>query len=322
MELYLKKYFWVVHVLIIGICATIVAKGANHVVEAKLFLTSPARSKTARPRPVRTAPQPKPQVNTKDPTLVAERNIFCSTCQPATPEPATQTSETLADPSTPQPTTLPLALLATSISVRNQLLSSATITNTQSQRSGSYWIHEEIPDAGEIIAITPRWVDFHNRQANRLERIDLLGAAAAAATTSASPPPPVIPAARPTGPEGELIAELDTKVRKVDESHYEIERSMVERVLNDPALIARQARIVPSIKDGKANGFKLYAIRPNSVYSKIGLQNGDTLHAVNGMEITSPDKALEVYTKVRSQSNLSIQISRRGQAMTLEYAIK
>ena len=86
--------------------------------------------------------------------------------------------------------------------------------------------------------------------------------------------------------------------------------------------VSRGARIVPSIKNGKANGFKLYAIRPSSVYSKIGLMNGDTIHAVNGFDLTTPDKALEVYTKVRESNNLSVTVTRRGKPVTLKYSIK
>ena len=38
--------------------------------------------------------------------------------------------------------------------------------------------------------------------------------------------------------------------------------------------IATQARIVPSFKNGVANGFKLFSIQPGSLYSAIGVENG------------------------------------------------
>jgi general secretion pathway protein C len=97
---------------------------------------------------------------------------------------------------------------------------------------------------------------------------------------------------------------------------------VVDKVLANPMAVGRGARIVPSIKNGKPNGFKLYAIRPSSVYANIGLMNGDTLHAVNGFELTTPDKALEVYTKVRESNSLSVNITRRGKPVTLNYSIK
>ena len=46
------------------------------------------------------------------------------------------------------------------------------------------------------------------------------------------------------------------------------------------------------------------------------------LQSVNGLEITSPDKALEVYTKVRSASSLSLSVLRRGLGVNMEYSIK
>jgi general secretion pathway protein C len=220
----------------------------------------------------------------------------------------------------PQTTSLPLVLLATAVS-SNEDMSSATISNSQSNRSGSYWVHEVIPDAGEIVAIRPRWVDFKNKNTQRLERVYLLGIAAPA------PPPPMAPPVAPPVPgvasaEGDLSADIDKGVHKIDDTHYEVDRALVDKILLDPSQIMRSARIVPSIKDGKANGFKMYAIRPNSVYAKIGMQNGDTIQSINGFEITSPDKALEVYTKVKSANSLSVQITRRGQPVSMDYQIK
>jgi general secretion pathway protein C len=66
----------------------------------------------------------------------------------------------------------------------------------------------------------------------------------------------------------------------------------------------------------------LYAIRPSSVYAKLGLANGDTLQAINGFELTSADKALEVYTKLREATSLQVSVTRRGKDMTINYTIR
>jgi general secretion pathway protein C len=87
-------------------------------------------------------------------------------------------------------------------------------------------------------------------------------------------------------------------------------------------MLATSARFVPSIKDGKPNGFKLYAIRPQSIFGRIGLQNGDTIKAINGSEMTTPDAALALYTKLRNASHLSVQVERRGETVTLDYTIR
>lgn len=147
------------------------------------------------------------------------------------------------------------------------------------------------------------------------------------ATTSTSlfgayppPTPPSYPSYAPDPDDDAMTALLDSIV-KVDDSHYKIPRKVVDAVLANPMSIAKGARVVPAIKNGQADGFKLYAIRPSSVYAKLGLANGDTIHAVNGFELTSPDKALEVYTKLRDATELEFEITRRGQPVSITYEI-
>jgi general secretion pathway protein C len=316
MEIYLKRWFWTLPLFMISVCAILAALGVNHVVEAKYLLASDA---TARPthrtsKPVKHDAKP---VASKDAQDVIGRNIFCSTCDP--PKPADSPVAAPVDENHPPLTALPLALLAT-IVASDASVSTATILNTQSFKSGSYGVGDLIQDAGLVRKIHPKSVDFFNRTGNRLERIDLLpsGSPPVAAAVPAVPPPP----AEGQSPDTELLASVDKGVKKIDETHYDIDRGLIDKILTDPTAAARAARIVPSIKDGKPNGFKLYAIRPNSLFAKIGMQNGDTISSINGFDMSSPDKALEVYTKVRSASNLSVSVVRRGQPVNMDYSIK
>jgi general secretion pathway protein C len=40
------------------------------------------------------------------------------------------------------------------------------------------------------------------------------------------------------------------------------------------------------------------------------------------MDMSSPDKALEVYTKLRNASRLAVAVERRGDNITLDYTIR
>ena len=111
-------------------------------------------------------------------------------------------------------------------------------------------------------------------------------------------------------------------IKQVDDTDFTIERSMLDTLLTDPAQLSRAVRIVPSIKNGQPDGLKLYAIRPSSAFAKLGLTNGDTLKQINGFELTSADKALEVYTKLREATSLEVEVQRRGKPVTLKYTIK
>ena len=110
-------------------------------------------------------------------------------------------------------------------------------------------------------------------------------------------------------------------VSKVSETEYAIEKSELDSVLGNLSKVATQARIVPSFKNGKPNGFKLFSIKPGSIYSKIGLKNGDVIQKVNGYEMNSPDKALEIYQKLKDADSVTVDMVRRGRSRTMNYSI-
>jgi general secretion pathway protein C len=136
----------------------------------------------------------------------------------------------------------------------------------------------------------------------------------------ASPAAPAPPAARPA-PPGEPIAELGGDI-KCAGGRCTLPRATVDKVLSNTALLATSVRVLPMSKDGHSAGFRLDAIRPGSLFSHLQLQNGDTLKAVNGSELTTPDQALALYMKLKTASHLSLQVERQGATQTLDYVIQ
>jgi len=129
------------------------------------------------------------------------------------------------------------------------------------------------------------------------------------------------PAPAPS-PADDIDAQLDATVVHVDETHAVVAAAIVDKLLADPMPFAKGARVVPAVKDGKPAGLKLYAIRPSSLYARINLMNGDTVVAINGYDVSSADKALEAYTKLRTAKQVVLSIERRGKPLTLYVDIK
>lgn len=112
-------------------------------------------------------------------------------------------------------------------------------------------------------------------------------------------------------------------ITKVDSTTWRVKRDTLQDITtHDKDDIAIQARIVPSIKDGKINGFKLFAIRPHSVYTALGIQNGDVVHRINQRLIDSPDKALQVYQELKDADKLVVELTRRGKTRVHTYHLK
>lgn len=310
----IKKYFWVIGLFAMLICVGLAAKATNHVIAGKYLnaRAEPVKIEHKRSR----APSATQTTRSKAGAPLAERNMFCSSCAPE--EVVPESTQEPGDPNVVPLTSLPLELVATNVSTRSEY-SFATILNTETQSQGAYWVSNIIPNGGEVVAIARGHVDFRNQSSQRLERISLFETAKATRSRSRSESPVTVAKSET---KDEMTAMLDEGIKKTGENSYEVDRALIDKVLANPMSVARGARVVPSIKDGKANGFKLYAIRPSSVFAKIGLRNGDTINSINGFELTTPDKALEVYTKVKESSNLSVSVTRRGATVNLDYTIR
>ena len=240
--------------------------------------------------------------------------MFCSTCPPILPQPtAAGPAGPPADPQ-PQRTALPLKLLAIMFAPppADPRWSMAIIRDTDEKTAGPYAIGGHVREATIAdIDETRVYLDISGRR----EYLDLIDVAPGQTPAA----PAVAPASTPSDP---LAAELDKGVKKTGENTYDVQRSTVDSLLGNMSALSRAARIVPEIRDGKAAGFRLFSVRPDGPFAKIGLQNGDVIEAINGLEMTTPDNALTVYTKLKSASHLSVGLERNGQKITKDYSIR
>jgi general secretion pathway protein C len=309
----LRKHIWIIDLLAVAICAIFLGRASASAFE---------RWVQQQPLP---RPAPRPLATTSNETHypkaiddVIKRNVFCSTCppiiDPATAGPAVPG---VVD-NTPQRTTLPLQVIGIAYVAPPFGLdtASATLRDTETKFVGAFRAGEKVKGA-TITEIEETRVHLDNQ--GRPEFIDLLDVEAPVATSTVTPPPTT--AASAAGGDA-FSQELDRGIKKTGEHTYDIQRATLESVLGNMSLLSRSARIVPEIRDGKAAGFRLYSVRPDGPFAKIGMQNGDVLSAINGLEITSPEKALEVYAKLKSASHLSLGLERNGARITKDYSIR
>ena len=111
-------------------------------------------------------------------------------------------------------------------------------------------------------------------------------------------------------------------VKSIGGNKFLLNRKMLDGLLSNYNAVLTQARAVPNFEDGKTNGFKIFSIRDNSIYSAIGIKNGDVLSRVNGQDINNLERVLSLFTQLRNESNISIDLVRGGQKMTYEYEIR
>lgn len=155
------------------------------------------------------------------------------------------------------------------------------------------------------------------------------GAASASAAPAAAPVASAAPAEDADGKARRsrrgapaVPSEISDKIQKVSETEFQIDRSVIDNILENQATLMRSARIVPEQKDGKTVGIRLFGIRQDTLLGTLGMQNGDRLEKINGYDMASPEKALEAYARLRTAESLNVQLTRRGQSLNIDYKIK
>lgn len=111
-------------------------------------------------------------------------------------------------------------------------------------------------------------------------------------------------------------------IQKVSPNEYNIDRGVVDKILENQADLMRQARIVPEQENGRVVGIRMFGVRPDTLLGVLGMENGDRLQTINGFDMSSPEKALEAYARLRTAEKLTISLNRRGQNMNIDYNIK
>lgn len=261
-----------------------------------------------------------PQSNKKEVNIaaIAERNMFCSFCAPP---PSTDVSTKGPVDTTPIHSTLPMVVTSVMWFPEEREFF-ATIRYVGDEYKNTYIFRRgnPLPVSGTIIdhIEKDRVVFVYN---DHLEFLKLGDKAPSVAPTSSATTNSLL-ANNPLQQEIEqgVKCTIDPKTGK--QTSCEIARSLVDKLTSNMAALATSAMFFPRLKNEQPDGLTIRNIRPGSFFAKIGLQNGDVLKTANGSNFDSPEKALEVYGKLKSASNLTMAIERRGELTTLDYQIR
>lgn len=310
---------WLPNSFVLALCAFFIASAINAGI-AKLLRPTPSLDDAPPVAPIlmNVGPQHVPFV------AIAERNLLGTKRESLSPdaesanapEPTFDLNAKDFKESDLQPCTMNAILRATMVFDVPEL-SIAIVVRNDTHEPQAYTINEksnQIMDDAILVAIRNREIIVRRR--DHFERCHGEGETATPQAPVMQPPTMDIPANTSASGDGEANG-----VTRLSTTDYKVERSEIDRSLTNLNEVATQARIVPSFRNGKSNGFKLFSIKPGSIYSRIGLQNGDIIQKINGYDMNSPDRALEIYTKLRDATSLTIELMRGGNVMTFNYAI-
>ena len=314
----IKRNFWAVLLLPIGVLAYVSAKTVTSFAGA-LFLTPDEKQLTTPPLVARTAPTVAASSRATSADAILSRNPFDHTTGALNAPPPTEAAPAAAldtsDPmSAPQCDGVKVLVITASSDPDWSFaaMTSGSDPKSQLRRRGGEIGGKKVHFVG--------WDRVWLESGSSLCQVGLWRPGADAKPIATMAPPTAAPA--PTGGAPGVDPSISKGIVRVSATEFNVDRGVVDKILENQADLMRQARIVPEQENGKVVGIRLFGVRPDTLLGTLGMENGDRLQTINGFDIASPEKALEAYARLRTADKLNITLNRRGQNMNLDYNIK
>jgi len=248
-----------------------------------------------------------------DTEIILKRNLFGSRVAVASPSPRAVAEEDMED--LPE-SSLPLSLLGTAVNTQGEK-SLAVILNKDTSEEQVYAVGDTVTGGAVLSSVARNRVVLLRE--GREEILEKTEEEIQSARTS-PPERSRSERARPSRPSSGEDASVT--VRKTGEDSYVMDRREVEGVLQDFNKLLTQIRVVPHFTEGNPDGFKIFNIRPGSLFAQLGMVNGDIIKRVNGLEISGPEQALQMFTQLRDESRVTVDLERFRKNLTLQYEIR
>lgn len=113
-----------------------------------------------------------------------------------------------------------------------------------------------------------------------------------------------------------------TRRRPAAGSSIRLDREELESQMANLNELMQQVRIRPFMEGKRPAGFLVSNIKPGSLFSKMGLRNGDVIQGVNGENITTPDQAVELYESLMEGGEIALEIKRGRRKQNLRYEVE
>lgn len=206
----------------------------------------------------------------------------------------------------------------------------AIIQDRSNQQQKLFHLHDRIPNVGELISIEKTRVLFQDKgQEDWLELAVLTDLEQARRIPHPLGSPPgrflgLTQSTQLTQPAGITpVAAVGTVLSSATgRPLHIIDRGELSKALADIPHLLLQAQPVVVMIDGRFGGIRLEAVRFDGLYSNMGLQSGDVLKRINGVDILEPSMLIAALEQMKNERRMKFDLVRNDKPRTLTYEIR
>lgn len=103
---------------------------------------------------------------------------------------------------------------------------------------------------------------------------------------------------------------------------FTIDKQKLKARFKQPSDTAGHGHIMPNWVDGERRGMKFADVAPTGIFARLGIQSDDVVMSVNGIEITTQQKALADLKRLRKERTFDVVLQRDGNERRHRYILK
>ncbi len=153
---------------------------------------------------------------------------------------------------------------------------------------------------GEVLAIAPDHVLLLRGETRCIARMF-------ASPGVASPPSP---------------AAVGGPIVRTGPGSFTLDRSARDALIDGAGDLMRSVAVRPEKVGDDVVGLRIATLKPGTALDALGVHAGDVLLSLDGIPLTSPDRMLEAYARVRTEERVRVAVLREGRQLQLDYEVR
>ena len=173
-------------------------------------------------------------------------------------------------------------------------------------RQQQFVVGEQLPGAGKVVlskVLVDRAIIDNNGRYETLWLYDPNSSAQLRASGATTPPPSTV----------DMRANADVT---------QLAQGYRSQLYQNPASLADVIQVTPASEGGKLIGYRINPGRDPAQFAKFGLKAGDIVTMINDVKLDDPQRALELYNLLRSQTEAAITVHRGSEDVVLMVSLQ
>lgn len=116
-------------------------------------------------------------------------------------------------------------------------------------------------------------------------------------------------------------ASINSRPAAGSANHAAILKSYKRRYASNPMALATRFQAIPVQENGANVGFRLKALRGESLLKKLDFQNNDVFTSINGANLANPFEALDALRSLTTADSVTVTFLRNGVPQTRDFSL-